>query len=177
MYSDLSIKPSPSPLCASRYIVASRFRCYPCEYGYIVRGLRTVPLPPRSYLVGYVRWCARSDSVLLPSFRQSFQQLSVRTPVSLPRSPTSRAALKSHLRHFRASCLAGKCKPVYSCGHCCAGNFFSTMTPPGRSSECSRFKSPARAACNCLEVILCDNKAMGCLEASCPPATALAYQE
>src|SRR3984893_16144060 len=37
-------------------------------------------LPPRSYLVGYVRWDARSDSY--SSFRQSFQQLSVRTPVS-----------------------------------------------------------------------------------------------
>src|SRR5262245_24197078 len=36
--------------------------------------------------VGYVRWDARSDSVLLSSFRQSFQQLSGRTVISLPGS-------------------------------------------------------------------------------------------
>ena len=35
-----------SPHCASRYTVASRFRCYPCGYGYIVRGLRTVCCRP-----------------------------------------------------------------------------------------------------------------------------------
>src|SRR5690348_2474501 len=40
-------------------------------------------LPPRSNLVGYVRWYARSDSVLLSSFRQSFQQLSGRKRVNL----------------------------------------------------------------------------------------------
>ena len=39
-------KPRPSPHCASRYTVASRFRCYSCEYGYIVRGLRTVCCRP-----------------------------------------------------------------------------------------------------------------------------------
>jgi hypothetical protein len=41
------------------------------------------PLPRRSNLVGYVRWHARSDSSF-PSFRQSFQQLSVRRSATLP---------------------------------------------------------------------------------------------
>src|SRR5258708_32551723 len=38
-------------------------------------------LPPRSYPVGYMRWYAWSDSGFVPpsSFRQSFQQLSVRS--------------------------------------------------------------------------------------------------
>src|ERR1017187_3898740 len=40
-------------------------------------------LPPRSYLVGYMRWHARSDSTF-SSFRQSFRQLSGRRVDNLP---------------------------------------------------------------------------------------------
>src|SRR5438046_5990459 len=40
MYSDASVKPSPSPPYAGRCIVASRLRCQPCDCGYIVRGLQ-----------------------------------------------------------------------------------------------------------------------------------------
>src|SRR5260370_20246218 len=42
-------------------------------------------LPPRSYPVGYMRWYAWSDSGFVPpsSFRQSFQQLSVRRSANL----------------------------------------------------------------------------------------------
>jgi len=86
-------------------------------------------------------------------------------------SPTSRAPLKlSHSTLKRWPWL-------YSCGHCCAGNRFSTTTPPDCCSEDSRFRSAPRAESSCLAVILRDNKSMACLEASCPPATARAYQE
>src|SRR5271169_1102390 len=53
----------PSPPNAGRYTVASRFRCRPCERGYIF------PRAPEQFvasplcLVGYVRWDARSDRV------------------------------------------------------------------------------------------------------------------
>jgi hypothetical protein len=44
-------------------------------------------LPPRSYLVGYLRWHAGSDSGFFSfsfsSFRQSFQQFSGRTSANL----------------------------------------------------------------------------------------------
>src|SRR5215472_9205442 len=76
---------------------------------------------------------------------------------------------------FTAACVVR----VYFCDHCCAGNFFSTMTPLDTGSFFSRlmrFTLP-RTACNCLEVILADNNAMPCLEASCPLDAARAYQE
>jgi hypothetical protein len=50
-------------------------------------------LPPRSYLVDYVRWGARSDSY--SSFRQSFQQLSVRTPVCSSIAPNRLCGLQA----------------------------------------------------------------------------------
>ncbi len=51
MYSDLAIKPRPSPPCASRYTVASRFRCYPfAGMGTLSEGFErfvAAPLQPR----------------------------------------------------------------------------------------------------------------------------------
>ena len=64
MYYDLAIKSRPSPPGASRYTVASRFRCYPLWVWVHCPRASNGLLPPRSNLVGYVRWYARSDSVL-----------------------------------------------------------------------------------------------------------------
>src|SRR5271169_6429037 len=71
----------PSPPNAGRYTVASRFRCRPCERGYIF------PRAPEQFvasplcLVGYVRWDARSDRVP-PLQTIMFSSFTGRTPVT-----------------------------------------------------------------------------------------------
>ena len=54
-----------TPLCASRYTVASRLRYYLLRVWVHCPRASNGLLPPRSYLEDYVRWYARSDSVLL----------------------------------------------------------------------------------------------------------------
>ncbi len=69
----IPIKPRSAPPYAGRYIVASRFRCQPCGCGTLSEGFRrVVAFPP--YLVGYVRWDARSgrrscQTIMFNSFR------------------------------------------------------------------------------------------------------------
>ena len=53
----------PSPPNAGRYTVASRFRCRSCERGYIFPRAPEQFVASPLYLVGYVRWDARSDRV------------------------------------------------------------------------------------------------------------------
>src|SRR6202521_6176863 len=65
-------------------------------------------LPPRSYLVGYLRWHTGSDSVFSPSsFRQSFQQLSGRRRANLT-LPTREGlpTTRPELTDIRPKCCA-----------------------------------------------------------------------
>src|SRR5258708_5933066 len=64
-------------------------------------------LPPRSYPVGYMRWYAWSDSGFVPpsSFRQSFQQLSVRRSANLTLPDYVRVARHSVENHLHYICI------------------------------------------------------------------------
>jgi hypothetical protein len=75
VYSDPTIKPSPSPPNAGRYTFASRLWCQPCGCGIHCPRASDGLLPPPPFLVGYVRWDARSNQVHLLVSDNRFQQL------------------------------------------------------------------------------------------------------
>ena len=74
----LTVPSSLAPLrpYAGRYTVASRFRCQPCGCGIHCPRASDGSLSPRPYLVGYVRWDARSNQdhlLVRQSFSTAFQ--------------------------------------------------------------------------------------------------------
>jgi hypothetical protein len=78
---NLATEPSPSPPYAGRYTIASRFWCRSCECGLHCPRAPNGSLPPRSNLVGYVRWDGRSDRFLLSD--NQFQRLYRSQPLDL----------------------------------------------------------------------------------------------
>jgi len=74
--SDHAIKPSPSPPCAGRCAFTSRFQRQPYGCGIHCPRASDGLLSPRLYLVGYVRWDARSNQdhlLVRQSFSTAFQ--------------------------------------------------------------------------------------------------------